>query len=71
MVIIGDCLSVLSNKVLESCRHRAKALPGQPLEERHCFAQLMHYAFDWPVEWYAEEETYTGDAVMSVESVAE
>ena len=71
---IGDSLSVLRNKVLESCRHRVKAQLGQPLEERHSFAQLMGLGNDALIMVLSgflngteEEETYTGDAGMSRE----
>ncbi|KAL9613652.1 MAG: hypothetical protein Q9167_001828 [Letrouitia subvulpina] len=40
-VNIGDCLSLLTNNKLRSCRHRVKALPGQAMQERYSFAYFM------------------------------
>ena len=38
---LGDCLSLLTNKVLKSCRHRVNALPGRSMEERYSFAYFL------------------------------
>lgn len=43
-VNIGDCLSLLTNDLLKSCRHRVSALPGRALEERYSFAYMMRPA---------------------------
>ena len=65
---------MLSNKVLRSCRHRVKALPGQALEERHSFAYFMRPGNDvlmrpltGLLNGTARGETYNGDAVTSGE----
>lgn len=41
IVNIGDCLSLLTNKTLRSCRHRVKAASGQAMKERYSFAYFM------------------------------
>ncbi|KAL8933871.1 MAG: hypothetical protein Q9211_005539 [Gyalolechia sp. 1 TL-2023] len=41
IVNIGDCLSLLTNKMFRSCRHRVKAAPGQAMKERYSFAYFM------------------------------
>ena len=38
---LGDCLSLLTNKFLKSCRHRVNALPGRAMEERYSFAYFL------------------------------
>ena len=38
---LGDCLSLLTNKRLRSCRHRVKAPSGQSMKERYSFAYFM------------------------------
>lgn len=40
-VNLGDCLSLLTNKCLKSCRHRVNALPGRGMEERYSFAYFL------------------------------
>ena len=40
-VNIGDCLSLLTNKLFRSCRHRVQALPGQAMRERYSFAYFL------------------------------
>ncbi|KAK3172580.1 hypothetical protein OEA41_005904 [Lepraria neglecta] len=40
-VNIGDSLSLLTNKLLRSCRHRVSALPGQAMNERYSFAYFL------------------------------
>ena len=38
---LGDCLSLLTNKCLKSCRHRVNAFPGRVMEERYSFAYFL------------------------------
>ena len=38
---LGDCLSLLTNKLLKSCRHRVSALPARAMEERYSFAYFL------------------------------
>ena len=40
-VNIGDCMSMLTNQKLRSCRHRVRALPGQAMRERYSYAYFM------------------------------
>ena len=40
-VNLGDCLSLLTNKLLKSCRHRVSALPGRAMRERYSFAYFL------------------------------
>lgn len=48
-VNIGDCLSLLTNKLLRSCQHRVCALPGQAMEERYSFAYFLRAEDETPI----------------------
>lgn len=48
-VNIGDCLSLLTNKLLRSCRHRVSALPGQAMKERYSFAYFLRAEDETPM----------------------
>ena len=48
-VNIGDCLSLLTNKLLRSCRHRVCALPGQSMNERYSFAYFLRAEDETPM----------------------
>ena len=49
IVNIADCLSLLTNKVLHSCRHRVYALPGQAMKERYSFAYFLRPEDETPI----------------------
>lgn len=40
-VNLGDCMSLLTNKLLKSCRHRVSALPARAMAERYSFAYFL------------------------------
>ena len=48
-VNIGDCLSLLANKLLRSCRHRVCALPEQAMKERYSFAYFLRAEDETPI----------------------
>ncbi|KAL9071756.1 MAG: hypothetical protein Q9161_004020 [Pseudevernia consocians] len=48
-VNIGDCLSLLTNKLLRSCRHRVCALPEQAMKERYSFAYFLRAEDETPI----------------------
>ena len=48
-VNIGDCLSLLTNKLFRSCRHRVSALPGQAMKERYSFAYFLRAEDETPM----------------------
>ena len=40
-VNLGDCMSLLTNKLLKSCQHRVSALPELAMAERYSFAYFL------------------------------
>ena len=72
-VNVGDCLSLLSNKLLRSCRHRVSALPGQAMKERYSFAYFLRAEDETPIralrsplipEVEGEEKVFTSEEWM-------
>ena len=49
IVNIADCLSLLTNKLLRSCRHRVCALPEQAMKERYSFAYFLRPEDETPI----------------------
>lgn len=40
-VNVGDCMSLLTNRLFKSCRHRVSALPARPMGQRYSFAYFL------------------------------
>lgn len=40
-VNLGDCMSLLTNRLFKSCRHRVSALPAQAMGQRYSFAYFL------------------------------